>query len=87
MQKFLIMFASPSRIEAITPEKFPNSVVGLCLGMWQKLQLQNSQTAVQFWKHDRIYQDRFLWKPTVARHVDNEILGGSQDFASFKCRQ
>ena len=43
MQKFLIMFASPSQIEAITPEKFSNSVVSLSLGMWQKPQLRNWQ--------------------------------------------
>jgi hypothetical protein len=44
VQKLLIVFAYPSQIEAITPEKFSDSVVDLSRGMWQKLQLQNWQT-------------------------------------------
>jgi hypothetical protein len=46
VEKFLNVFASPSQIEAITVEKISNSVVSFSLGMWQKLQLQNWQTAV-----------------------------------------
>ena len=60
MQKFLTMFASPSQIEAITAEKFSNLVFNLSLGMWQKLQLQNWHTALQFWKHDHFQKTVFM---------------------------
>jgi CHASE1-domain containing sensor protein len=57
VEKFLTVFASPSQTESITVEKFSNPVVSFSLGMRQKLQLENRQTAVQFWKHDHFHKD------------------------------
>jgi hypothetical protein len=56
VQKFLIMFASRSQIEAITPEKSSNSVVSLSeCGKNYKCKT-GRQLAVQFWKHYRIHK-------------------------------
>jgi hypothetical protein len=41
--------------------------------MRQKLQLENRQTAVQFWKHDHFHKDCPLWKSNLAKYAYNVI--------------